>query len=71
MITFFNFAGVMFIILLIIAIIFMKKELNSYIRRIDRFDRPSLNRDINYTILGLCLLSCLIGAVFTMIILGI
>ena len=71
MITFFNFTGVMFIILLIIAIIFMKKELDNYIHRIDGFDRPSLNRDINYTILGLCLLSCLIGGVFTMIILGV
>jgi hypothetical protein len=71
MITFFNFVGVMFIILLVIAMIVMKKELDSNIKRIDGFDRPSLNRDINYTILGLCLLSCLIGGVFTMIILGV
>ena len=71
MITFFKYIGVMFIILLIIAIVIMKKELDSNIKRIDGFDRPSLNRDINYTILGLCLLSCLIGGVFTMIILGV
>ena len=71
MITFFDFIGIMFIILLIIAIVIMKKELDSTIKRIDGFDRPSLNRDINYTILGLCLLSCLIGGVFTMIILGV
>ena len=71
MITFFNFVGVMFIILLVIAMIVMKKELDSNIKRIDGFDRPSLNKDINYTILGLCLLSCLIGGVFTMIILGV
>lgn len=71
MITFFNFVGVMFIILLVIAMVVMKKELDSNIKRIDGFDRPSLNRDINYTILGLCLLSCLIGGVFTMIILGV
>lgn len=70
MITFFNFVGVMFIILLIIAIVIMKKELDSTIKRIDGFDRPSLNRDINYTILGLCLLSGLIGGVFTLIILN-
>ena len=70
MITFFNFVGVMFIILLVIAIIVMKKELDSNIKRIDGFDRPSLNRDINYTILGLCLLSGLIGGVFTLIILS-
>lgn len=70
MITFFNFAGVMFIILLVIAMIVMKKELDSNIKRIDGFDRPSLNRDINYTILGLCLLSGLIGGVFTLIILS-
>ena len=70
MITFFKYIGVMFIILLIIAIVIMKKELDSDIKRIDGFDRPSLNRDINYTILGLCLLSCLIGGVFTLIILS-
>lgn len=70
MITFFNFVGVMFIILLVIAMIVMKKELDSNIKRIDGFDRPSLNRDINYTILGLCLLSGLIGGVFTLIILS-
>ena len=69
MITFFDFIGVMFIILLIIATVIMKKELDRLIKRIDGFDRSSLNRDINYTILGLCLLSCLIGGVFTMIIL--
>lgn len=70
MITFFDFIGVMFIILLIIAIVIMRKELDSDIKRIDGFDRPSLNRDINYTILGLCLLSCLIGGVFTLIMLS-
>lgn len=67
---FFKYIGVMFIILLIIATVIMKKELDSSIKRIDVFDRPSLNRDINYTILGLCLLSCLIGGVFTLIILS-
>ena len=70
MITFFDFIGVMFIILLIIAIVIMRKELDSDIKRIDGFDRPSLNKDINYTILGLCLLSCLIGGVFTLIMLS-
>ena len=69
MITFFDFIGVMFIILLVIAIVIMKKELDSSIKRIDGFDRPSLNKDINYTILGLCLLSCLIGGIFTLIML--
>lgn len=71
MITFFNFVGVMFIILLVIAMVVMKKELDYLMKKFDGFDRPSLNRDINYTILGLCLLSCLIGGVFTMIILGV
>lgn len=70
MITFFKYIGVMFIILLVIAIVIMKKELDSDIKRIDGFDRPSLNKDINYTILGLCLLSCLIGGVFTLIMLS-
>lgn len=70
MITVFKFIGIMFIILLVIAIVIMKKELNYLIKNIDGFDRPSLNKDINYTILGLCLLSCLIGGVFTLIILS-
>lgn len=48
----------------------MKKELDNSIKHIDGFDRPSLNRDINYTILGLCLLSFLIGGIFTLIILS-
>jgi hypothetical protein len=70
MITVFNFIGVMFIVLLIVAMVIMKKELDYLMKKFDGFDRPSLNRDINYTILGLCLLSCLIGGVFTLIILS-
>ena len=70
MITLFKYIGSIYIILLLIAIVVMKKELDSLIKRIDRFDRPSLNRDINYTVLGLCLLSCLIGGVFTLTILS-
>lgn len=66
----FKFIGVMFIILLFIAIVIIKKDLNSSIKSIDRFDRPSLNRDINNTILGLCFLSFLIGGIFTLIILS-
>lgn len=65
----FKYIGTVFIILLIIAIVIMKKELDSLIKRIDGFDRPSLNRDINYNILGLCLISCLIGGVFVLVIL--
>ena len=63
------FVGTIFIILLIIAMIVMKIDLNSMFRKMDGFDRPKLNRDINYTILGLCLGSFLIGGVLTMIIL--
>lgn len=65
----FKYIGTMYIILLLIAIVVMKKELDSLIKRIDGFDRPSLNRDINYNILGLCLLSCLIGGIFILVIL--
>lgn len=70
MITFFKFIGVILIILLVMVMVIMKKELDSNIKRIDGFDRPSVNRNINYTILGLCLLSGLIGGVFTLIILN-
>ena len=62
-------AGVIFIILLVIAIKAMEYEFNRLIKKFDGFDRPSLNRDVKYTILGMCLCSFLIGAVFTMIIL--
>ena len=65
----FKYIGTIYIILLVIAIIVMKKELDSLIKQIDGFDRPSLNKDINYNILGLCLLSCLIGGIFILIIL--
>lgn len=65
----FKYIGPIYIILLLIAIVIMKKELDSLIKRIDGSDNPSLNRDINYTILGLCLLSCLIGGIFILVIL--
>ena len=65
----FNFISILFIILLVIAIIIIKKKLDIIINRIDRFDRPSLNRDINNIILGLSLLSFLIGCIFTIIML--
>jgi hypothetical protein len=65
----FKYIGPIYIILLIIAVVIMKKELDNLIKRIDGPDRPSLNRDINYNILGLCLLSCLIGGIFILIIL--
>lgn len=65
----FKYIGTIYIILLVIAIIVMKKELDSLIKQIDGFDRPSLNKDINYNILGLCLLSCLIGGIFILVIL--
>ena len=68
---FVKYIGTMFIVLIAVCIIIMAIGLKGMIRKIDRFDRPSLNRDINYTILGLCLLSYLIGSVFTMIILGV
>lgn len=64
----FNFISILFIILLVIAIIIIKKKLD-IINRIDRFDRPSLNIDINNIILGLSLLSFLIGCIFTIIML--
>lgn len=65
----FKYIGTIYIILFLIAIVVMKKELDSLIKQIDGFDRPSLNKDINYNILGLCLVSCLIGGVFILVIL--
>ena len=65
----FNFISILFIILFIIVIVILKKKLDIIINRIDRFDIPALNRDINYIILGLFLLSFLIGCIFTIIML--
>lgn len=65
----FKYIGPIYIILLLIAIVIMKKELDGLIKLIDGSDNPSLNRDINYNILGLCLLSCLIGGIFILVIL--
>lgn len=65
----FKYIGTIYIILLLIAVVIMKKELDGLIKLIDESDSPSLNRDINYTILGLCLLSCLIGGIFILVIL--
>lgn len=65
----FKYIGTIYIILLLIAIVIMKKELDGLIKLIDESDSPSLNKDINYTILGLCLLSCLIGGIFILVIL--
>ena len=65
-----NYVGIIFILVLIFAIIAMKYEFRRLIRKIDGFDRPRLNRDINYTVLGMCLCSFLIGAVFVLLILG-
>ena len=66
----FKFIGVIFIVFLVIVITIMKKQLDGSIKSIDRFDRPSINRDINNTILGLCLLSSLLGCAFTLIMLN-
>lgn len=65
----FKCIGTIYIILLLIAIVVMKKELDRLIKRIDGVDRSSLNRDINYNILSLCVLSCLIGGIFILVIL--
>lgn len=65
----FKYIGPIYIILLLIAIVIMKKDLDSLIKRIDGSDRPSLNRDINEIILCLCSLSCLIGGIFILVIL--
>ena len=44
----FNFISILFIILFVITIVILKKKLDIIINRIYRFDRPSLNRNINY-----------------------
>ena len=47
---FIKYIGAMFIVLIAVAIIIMVIDLKRMIRKIDGFDRPKLNRNIQYTI---------------------
>ena len=60
--------GIFMIIALFISVILMISDLKYYISKIDGFERPSLNRNINYTIFGICLCSFLIGSILALII---
>lgn len=63
-----KYIGAMFIVLIAVCIIIMVIDLKGMIRKIDGFDRPKLNRDIQYTILGLCICSGIIGGILSLII---
>lgn len=65
---FIKYIGAMFIVLIAVAIIIMVIDLKRMIRKIDGFDRPNLNRNIRYTILGLCICSGIIGGILSLII---
>lgn len=65
---FVKYIGAMFIVLIAVCIIIMVIDLKGMIRKIDGFDRPKLNRDIRYTILGLCVCSGIIGGILSLII---
>ena len=65
---FVKYIGAMFIVLIAVCIIIMAIDLKGIIRRIDGFDRPNLNRNIQYTILGLCICSAIIGGILSLII---
>jgi hypothetical protein len=63
-----KYIGAMFIVLIAVVINIMVIDLKGMIRKIDGFDRPKLNRDIQYTILGLCICSGIIGGILSLII---
>jgi hypothetical protein len=63
-----KYIGAMFIVLIAVCIIIMVIDLKGMIRKIDGFDRPNLNRDIRYTILGLCICSGIIGGILSLIV---
>lgn len=65
---FIKYIGVMFIVLIAVVINIMVIDLKGMIRKIDRFDRPNLNRDIRNTILGLCVCSGIICGILSLII---
>lgn len=58
----------MLIILIAVFIYIMAIDFKGMIRKIDGFDRPNLNRNIRYTILGLCICSGIIGGILSLII---
>ena len=68
MILFAKYIGAMFIVLITIFSYIMVIDLKKMIRQIDGFDNPNLNRNIQYTILGLCICSCIIGGILSLII---
>jgi hypothetical protein len=63
-----KYIGAMLIILIAVFIYIMVIDLKRMIRKIDGFDRPNLNRNIQYTILGLCICSGIIGGILSLII---
>lgn len=65
---FVKYIGTMCIVLIAVVICIMVIDLKGMIRKIDGFDRPKLNRDIWYTILGLCICSGIIGGILSLII---
>jgi hypothetical protein len=65
---FVKYIGAMFIVLIAVVINIMVIDLKGMIRRIDGFERPKLNRDIRYTIFGLCMCSGIIGGILSLII---
>lgn len=65
---FVKYIGAMFIVLITIFSYIMVIDLKKMIHQIDGFDRPKLNRNIQYTILGLCICSSIIGGILSLII---
>jgi hypothetical protein len=63
-----KYIGAMLIILIAVFIYIMVIDLKGMMRKIDGFDRPNLNRNIQYTILGLCICSGIIGGILSLII---
>lgn len=70
MIDFLNFSGGIFIIIIGVSVYFMFLDLKNDINKVDEFDRPKLNRDINYNILGIILCSILLGGILSINILS-
>ncbi len=63
-----KYIGAMIIVLIAVCIYIMGIDLKRMIRKIDGFDRPNLNRNIRYTILGLCICSGIIGGILSLVV---
>jgi hypothetical protein len=63
--TFIGFICKMFIVLFILCLYALLYDIKRLINTIEYYYRPKIDKDINYTLFGICLLSFFLGVVLT------